>query len=109
MKAGEIVLVPIPFTDQSSSKKRPCLILKHDANEQDCIVLPITSKNNTDKYLVQLQEKHFIDFPLPKASFVKTNKVFTLHEKLILKKITSISPGALQQMLNSFVAYIEEL
>lgn len=29
-KQGEIVLIPIPFTDLTSSKKRPVLIISND-------------------------------------------------------------------------------
>jgi len=45
-KQGDVVLIPIPFTDLSSTKKRPVLILSSDdynQNTNDLIVAAITS------------------------------------------------------------------
>lgn len=43
---GDILLVPIPFSDLSSSKKRPVLVISNDdynASSFDLIVVAITS------------------------------------------------------------------
>ena len=47
---GSIVVLPAPFTDLSSKKQRPCLILsKNSLNKtnQDVIILAITSNPKT--------------------------------------------------------------
>ena len=44
---GDIVLVPFPFTDQTSSKKRPGVVVSSDAYHQrgrDVIVMAVTSQ-----------------------------------------------------------------
>ena len=44
---GDVVLVPFPFTDQTSSKRRPAVIVSSDAYHQrgpDVIVMAITSQ-----------------------------------------------------------------
>lgn len=46
-KQGDVLLVPFPFTDQSSSKQRPAVVLSGESyndNHSDIILAPITSK-----------------------------------------------------------------
>ena len=44
---GDIILVPFPFTDQSTSKKRPAVIIstaRYNAERPDFIIMAITSQ-----------------------------------------------------------------
>lgn len=46
-KPGDVVLVSIPFTDQSGAKKRPGVVVSseaYNASTPDVIILPITSQ-----------------------------------------------------------------
>jgi mRNA interferase MazF len=43
---GDVILVPFPFTDQSSSKKRPAVVIstdRYNAQRPDFIIMAITS------------------------------------------------------------------
>ncbi|MDX1946015.1 MAG: type II toxin-antitoxin system PemK/MazF family toxin [Pirellulaceae bacterium] len=45
-KQGEIVLIPIPFTDLSSQKRRPVIVISNDRYHQtstDLVVVAMTS------------------------------------------------------------------
>jgi mRNA interferase MazF len=47
LEFGDIILVPFPFTDQSSSKKRPAVIIsstRYNAARPDFIIMAITSQ-----------------------------------------------------------------
>ncbi len=87
-KTWDIVLVPFPFTDQSSSKKRPGLIVSpHGYYEKgDCILCFITSKLDNRKspgdYLIENWE----NAGLPKPSMLRM-KMVTVHDSIIVKKI----------------------
>ena len=92
-KRGDIVLVPFPFTDLSSSKRRPALIVSPDwfnSSNQDLVLVAITSQIGDDPRSVLLDEADFVGGRLPKRSMVKLAKVFTIHSALIGNLFRSI-------------------
>jgi hypothetical protein len=46
-KRGDIVLVPFPFSDQTTTKKRPAVVIsssRYNAVSQDIIIMAVTSQ-----------------------------------------------------------------
>jgi len=67
-KQGDILLIPIPFSDLSSNKKRPVLVLSNnDYNNktEDIIVAAITSNLAEKDYIVMSKfgvvKNHILD------------------------------------------------
>ncbi len=79
---GDIVVLPFPFTDLSSSKKRPAIVLA-DLKGNDYIMLQITSKNTKDDYAVPLLQSDFSYGSLRQESNIRPNKIFTLDKNLL--------------------------
>jgi mRNA interferase MazF len=103
-KQGDIVLVPFPFTDLSSSKKRPALIVSPDSfntSKQDVVLIAITSQIDTNRHTVTLEKEDFVDGGLPKPSMIRIPKMFTMHSALIVKRICGISTPKLEQVLKA--------
>ena len=69
---GDIVVIRIPFTDLTSDKKRPALVIANLGGE-DLILCQITSKEPT-KYFVKLTEKDLPTTKLNTNSFVRIDK-----------------------------------
>ncbi len=70
-KRGDIVLVQFPFTDLSSSKRRPALVVSPDwfnSSNQDLVLVGITSQIGDDPRSVLLDETDFAGGKLPKIS-----------------------------------------
>jgi mRNA interferase MazF len=84
-EAGELVMLPFPFSDFSSSKRRPVLALTAPDSRGDFVACPITSRAG-GPYARRLLPEHLQEGALPLASWVRTDKIVTLHTSLILRK-----------------------
>jgi len=92
-KIFDVVVVPFPFTDQSTDKKRPALVLSdfesfNDVTE-NCVLAMITSAKNPD-WPFDTQIGSIQKAGLPAPSKIRM-KIFTLDSRLILKKIGGLS------------------
>ena len=107
-EAFDVVVVPFPFTDKNTTKRRPALVLS-DAKAFNrriahCVLAMVTSAKNSDWPLdVEIED---IDAAgLPSASIVRM-KLFTLDDQLVIRKAGALAPKdrkavaeALQKML----------
>ena len=103
MKTGDIVLIPMPFTDLQSIKQRPGLII-FSKNPDDCIVLAITSNEaySSHSHAIQIENEHVQDGVLPKTSWIRTDKVFTIHKSLIRKRVCSVRKEKCREVIDAF-------
>ncbi|MDE7359305.1 MAG: type II toxin-antitoxin system PemK/MazF family toxin [Lachnospiraceae bacterium] len=77
---GDVIVLQFPFTDLSSAKRRPAVILA-DLKGNDYIMLQITSKNVKDRYAISLLSTDFISGSLKTDSNVRPNKIFTIRNE----------------------------
>lgn len=87
----DIVLIPFPYTDLTGIKKRPALIISNSTInvKQDRICCLITS--NPSKEGILLTERCFAQGKLPFKSWVKPHRIFTIHERIIEKKLCTLT------------------
>ncbi len=100
-RRGDIVLVPFPFTDLTSSKRRPALVVSPDSFNQamqDVVLAAITSQGVEDGALT-IEPSDCIDGILPKKSIVKPAKLFTMHTTLVVKKLCTLRDDKLSVVL----------
>ena len=102
-KRGDIVVIPVPFSDLSSSKIRPVLIISSDEYNEltdDIIVMAITSNITSKKYCVHITETE--EGELPEKSQIRTDKVYTLAKSIIKKKICGVTENTLTIAVDLF-------
>ncbi len=87
----DIVLVPVPFSDNKNLKVRPALVISNDEvhSTNDAMIVQITSKSKTDGLSIGLLEEDVV-VPLPVKSFIRCHKIFVLEQNLILEKISEL-------------------
>ena len=103
----DIVLVPFPFTDLTTSKKRPALIISpNEYNKNlDIVIVFITSKLDLEyragDYKIQEWEKS----NLPKPSMLRM-KFATIDKSLVVKKLGRLSEKDMSQFRKNLIAFI---
>jgi mRNA interferase MazF len=93
---GEVVVVPFPFSDLSSSKRRPALVLA-DLQGDDVILCQITSQHVQDQYSIGLISSDFENGQLNSNSNIRPNRIFTADKKIILYKAGKIRTSKLEE------------
>ena len=102
---GEIVIVPFPFSDLSSFKQRPVLILsksKDNAESEDIITCGITSNLKNAKYSVLIDNLDLESGNIPSKSRIKIDKLFTLDKRIIKKKVARINKQSFEKVKVQF-------
>ncbi len=96
LDAGCIVLIPFPFADPKSHKKRPVLMLTAPDGFGDFIGLAITSKGYHANAVTLVQDG-MEEGLLPKPSWIRTDKVFTLSHEFIVNAVGRVSGKIMAQ------------
>ena len=91
---GEIVVVPFPFSDLSSIKRRPVLVLSKKTDNDlsdDIITCGITSNIKDSKYSVLIENKDLGRGQIPAKSRIKVDKLFTLNKRIVEKSVGKVN------------------
>ena len=89
----DIVLVPFPFTDLTTTKKRPALIISPEEYNKsgDVIIAFITSNIHVNPRFGDYLIKEWQRANLPKPSLIRM-KFATIYKEIIIKKLGRLSP-----------------
>jgi PemK-like protein. len=83
---NEIVLLPIPFTDLTSRKVRPAIVLGHSSHPGDLFVAPISSQ--LQNVAIPLRDWRAAGLNVPCG--VKS-QIATIEDRLVVKSVGSLS------------------
>ncbi len=104
--AGEVVLVPFPFSDLSQAKVRPAVCLAN-AGRGDWVLCQITSSPYGDPSAIPLGAPDFASGGLLVASFARPGKLFTAHTGLITRSVGVLSPAAFARVLSAVLGVLQ--
>jgi len=89
----DVVVVPFPFTDRTSNKRRPALVVSNATQFNtlmgQSVLAMITSAKNSD-WPLDTEISDLDSAGLPSASLVRM-KLFTLDHQLVIRKAGSLS------------------
>lgn len=104
--SGEIVVVPFPFTDLSSSKVRPALVVA-SLTRGDIILCQITSQQGGHAEAIPLAETDFeAGATLQRTSFVLPHRLVTANDVCVRRAVAKITSTKLQQIRERICATI---
>ena len=104
---GDVVVVPFPFSNLTTSKRRPSLVITVLSGD-DVILAQITSKNIRDKYSIDIHESDFKKGNLKADSNFRPNRLFTADKNIILYKIGSLNRNKFDMIINKIVEIIKQ-
>ena len=95
---GDLVLIPFPFSDLQATKKRPVLVLTSPDRHGDFISLAVTSVPQASPNIL-IDSTELLTGSLPKISWVRVDKVFTLDHRLIVKGLGRVNNRTMREIL----------
>ena len=96
---GDIVVVPFPFSDLSTNKRRPAMVLV-DLTGSDLILCQITSQSISDEMAVSINNTDFEYGGLNLVSNARPNKLFTADESIVLYKAGHLNMDKINEIIN---------
>lgn len=104
-KPKDIVGLPFPFSDLVSQKKRPVLVLTQADYRGDFMGLAITSVLTEDN-AVSIESRDMRDGLLPKKSWIRYDKIFTLSISTVVRRYGSINEEVFLEVINGLCQYV---
>lgn len=102
LQKGDIVLVPFPFTDLSTSKLRPAVVLWVDSLGLDITVCFISSQKinsiSLEEFVIKTTNPEFSLTGLKVNSKVRVSRIITIQRNLITRKIGKLGLNLLKQL-----------
>lgn len=98
---GDIVLIPVPFTDLASARRRPVIVISNDqynATTADVVVVAMTSNPQLTAYRFILNPSDLIAGRLNRPGRVRVDKIYTLAQKIIIKTFGRVSAPVLDRI-----------
>jgi len=93
-KQRDIIIIPIPFSDLKSTKKRPVVIVSNDIynkKTEDIIVVAMTSNIEGKKdYSLLISNDDLEVGELKHKSMVRIDKIYTLNKSIVIKKFGTL-------------------
>jgi mRNA interferase MazF len=88
-KFGDVLLVPFIFTDQTTSKKRPAIVISsndYNSTRPDLIVIGVSSQVNNPLLYGEIEIKEWQSAGLLKVSVVKS-VITTIEQNLVIRHL----------------------
>lgn len=103
---GDVVVVPFPFSDLTQTKRRPTLVIA-GLQGNDLILCQITSQMFRDQYAITINSDDFESGTLRKSSNVRTNRLFTADQQVILYKVGRLKSTKTDEVTTRIVEILQ--
>ena len=92
-KFGDLVMVPFPFTDQTSVKQRPAVVVSsaaYNSERPDIILMAVTSQIKASATVGEIMIHAWQKAGLSKSSAVKPI-ITTIEKRLVIRRLGQLS------------------
>jgi len=98
---GDILLVPIPFTDLSSQKRRPVIVISNNSYNQttsDMVVVAMTSNPIEADYSFTITSSDLENGTLNHPGKVRADKIYTISKSIVVKTFGRVKEETLKRI-----------
>lgn len=98
---GDIVLIPIPFTDLSSQKRRPVIVIsnnQYNSKTGNIVVVAMTSNPQVTDYSFSITSSNLVRGVLNRPGKVRVDKIYTLSRTIVAKTFGRIDEATLDRV-----------
>jgi mRNA interferase MazF len=112
VKRGTIVLTKFPFTDLSSSKRRPAVTISRFNHEREDVIVAFISSvipeepGDTD-FVLNISHQDFLRTGLKKKSVFKMDKLATLNKSIFSGELGVVSENIMSELESRLKAALE--
>ena len=100
--AGQVVLIPFPYSDLSQYKVRPTVCLAVSV-PNDVVMCQVTSNAYGDSKAVSLVDEDFQSGGLDRMSFARPGKSLPSHSSIIIRDLGRLTSAATARLLAAVV------
>ena len=104
-KPGKLVGIPFPFSDLTTKKRRPVLVMTTPDKRGDFMGVAVTSVS-TEESAIAINKESMTVGQLPKQSWVRCDKIFTLSATLAVRDYGTLSDDVFQKVKKMLCAYL---
>ena len=104
---GDVVVIPFPFSDLTSAKRRPALVVA-ELEGDDLILCQITSQRIKDKYAIPIENNDFETGSLRRRSNVRPNRIFTADRHIILRRVGHLRSEKTNEVVERIVDILRQ-
>jgi len=94
---GDVVVLPFPYTDLSTTKKRPALVVATLKGE-NVVLAQITTKQRDDEDALPLKKTDFASGALKVDSIIMPSILFTAESSTVDYKVGRIKPEKIKEV-----------
>ena len=95
LKSSDIVQIPFPFSDLTHQKHSPVLLLTAPDAFGDFLAATVTSQAGHDDAIL-LQDDDIVEGRLPKISWIRGTRLFSLNRDTVIVTLGSLKPEAFE-------------
>ena len=105
---GDIVIIPVPFTDNKGYKLRPAVVISDDNVHRtgDVMIVQITSKQKQDNLSISVTNDDVTE-ALPVKSYIRVHKIFVLEQRLIKGIVSSLKIDKYKELIERIKQIID--
>jgi mRNA interferase MazF len=104
-RPGDLVGIPFPYSDLKAEKRRPVLVITQQDRHGDFICAAVTSVQTAES-AVPIDNASMKSGQLPRQSWIRCDKLFTLSKSVIVRYYGSLDDNAFNSVKGRICAYL---